>query len=74
MVCASTGIAASHVGGVTIHSWAGIGLGKGSPSMLVSKVLGNGAAVERWVAAAVLVLDEVSMLDSNLASNFLVPS
>ena len=42
--------------------------------MLVNKVLGNGAAVERWVAAAVLVLDEVSMLDSNLASNFLVPS
>ena len=31
-----------------------------------SKVLGNAAAVERWRKARVLVLDEISMLDSNL--------
>ena len=65
-VVAPTGIAASHVQGVTIHSWAGIGLGKGSPAALCDKVLGNGAAVERWRRARCLVIDEVSMLDSGI--------
>ena len=65
-VTAPTGIAASHVQGVTIHSWAGIGLGKGSPSTLCDKVLGNAAALDRWRRAKCLVLDEVSMLDSGV--------
>jgi ATP-dependent DNA helicase PIF1 len=66
VVTASTGIAASHIGGGTIHSFAGIGLGKGGRQKLVEKVLGNSAAVGRWESVAVLVLDEVSMLDSEL--------
>ena len=65
-VTAPTGIAASHVQGVTIHSWAGIGLGKGAPGKLLDKVRSNGAASARWRRAAVLVIDEISMLDSNL--------
>ena len=65
-VTASTGIAASHVHGVTIHSFAGIGLGKGGSAALVQKVLGNGAAVDRWTKTRVLVIDEVSMLDSGI--------
>ena len=65
-VTAPTGIAASHVGGTTIHSWAGIGLGKGSLDTLRSKVMGNAAACARWTRATVLLLDEASMLDSNL--------
>ena len=65
-VTAPTGIAASHVQGVTIHSWAGIGLGKGSRDTLLQKVQGNGAACDRWRKARVLVIDEISMLDSFL--------
>jgi ATP-dependent DNA helicase PIF1 len=65
-VTASTGIAASHVQGVTVHSWAGIGLGKGSAAKLVEKVSSNGAATARWQKASALVIDEVSMLDSNI--------
>ena len=65
-VVAPTGIAASHVQGVTIHSWAGIGLGKGSPSTLCDKVMSNAAAVDRWRRAKCLVVDEVSMLDSGI--------
>jgi len=67
-VTAPTGIAASHVQGQTIHSWAGIGLGKGSVDTVVSKALGNSGACDRWRAASVLVIDEVSMLDSHLFS------
>ena len=51
---------------MTIHSWAGIGLGKGPPHSLLQKVMSSSAAVERWRRAAVLVVDEVSMLDSGL--------
>jgi len=65
-VTASTGIAASHIGGQTIHSWAGIGLGKGNQEKLLEKVLGNAAAIKRWQSASALVLDEVSMLDGKL--------
>ena len=65
-VCAPTGIAASHVQGVTIHSWSGIGLGRGSKDTLLQKVISNGAACGRWTGAKVLVIDEISMLDSNL--------
>lgn len=63
---APTGIAASHVQGVTIHSWAGIGLGKGSRDTLLQKVTNNGAACDRWCKAKVLIIDEISMLDSYL--------
>ena len=65
-VTAPTGIAASHLGGQTIHSWAGIGLGKGGVDKLLPKVLSNEAAVGRWRRAAALVIDEVSMLDGSL--------
>ena len=65
-VTAPTGIAATHIGGMTIHSWSGIGLGKGGADALVSRVLHSAPAVERWRAARTLVIDEVSMLDGVL--------
>lgn len=65
-VTAPTGIAASHIGGQTIHSFAGVGLGVGSSRQLLSKVKKSAAAVERWNNARVLVLDEISMLDADL--------
>jgi len=67
-ITAPTGIAASHINGVTIHSWAGLGLGKGSPEALAEKVGKSSDACARWRAARVLVVDEISMLDANLFS------
>lgn len=40
-ITASTGIASVNIGGSTIHSWAGIGLGKESAEKLVGKLLGQ---------------------------------
>ncbi|KAI0651483.1 hypothetical protein C8Q79DRAFT_38300 [Trametes meyenii] len=39
-VTASTGIASVNIGGCTLHSWAGIGLGKEDKERLVGKILG----------------------------------
>lgn len=40
-ITASTGIASVNIGGTTIYSWAGIGLGKESAEKLVGKLLGK---------------------------------
>jgi ATP-dependent DNA helicase PIF1 len=65
-VTASTGLAACNVGGVTLHSFAGIGLGKEDVPELVRKIKKNQKAKHRWMRTKVLVVDEVSMVDGDL--------
>ncbi|KXT12930.1 hypothetical protein AC579_4132 [Pseudocercospora musae] len=65
-VTASTGLAACNVGGVTLHSFAGIGLGKEDVPELVRKIKRNQKAKHRWMRTKVLVIDEVSMVDGEL--------
>ena len=65
-VCAPTGVAAIHVGGSTLHSFFGIGLGTGSLSSLVQKVKGNTEAQKRIDETDALIIDECSMLSSDL--------
>ncbi|SMR46422.1 unnamed protein product [Zymoseptoria tritici ST99CH_1A5] len=65
-VTASTGLAACNVGGVTLHSFAGIGLGKEDIPELVKKIKRNQKAKHRWMRTKVLVVDEVSMVDGDL--------
>lgn len=65
-VTASTGLAACNIGGVTLHSFAGIGLGKESAEDLVKKIRRNAKAKQRWLRTKVLIMDEVSMVDGDL--------
>ncbi|KAJ5411509.1 uncharacterized protein N7487_005868 [Penicillium crustosum] len=65
-VTASTGLAACNIGGVTLHSFAGIGLGKEPVPELVKKIKKNQKARNRWLRTKVLVVDEVSMVDGDL--------
>ena len=65
-VTASTGLAACNVGGVTLHSFAGIGLGKEPAPELVKKIKKNMKAKTRWLRTRVLVIDEISMVDGEL--------
>jgi len=66
-VTASTGIAASHIAGVTLHSWAGIGIASGKdPAKLIQKVRNNRGASHRWRTTKTLVIDEISMIDGVL--------
>lgn len=61
-ITASTGIAATHMGGVTIHSWTGIGI-KDSLGLHDLQELSERAQVRRKIEEAkVLIIDEVSML------------
>lgn len=65
-VTASTGIAACNIGGVTLHSFAGVGLGTEETPALVKKVRGNRQAATRWMRLQVLIIDEISMVDPGL--------
>jgi len=65
-VTASTGIAACNIGGVTIHSFAGIGLGQDSAEALTTKIKKNKKASGRWLRTQVLIIDEVSMVEGDL--------
>lgn len=65
-VTASTGLAACNIGGVTLHSFAGIGLGKEPVEELVKKIKRNQKAKHRWMRTKVLVIDEISMVDGEL--------
>jgi len=65
-VTASTGLAACNIGGVTLHSFAGIGLGKEDIPELVKKIRRNQKAKHRWMRTKILVVDEISMVDGDL--------
>mmetsp|Transcript_27331 Transcript_27331/g.43391 ORF Transcript_27331/g.43391 Transcript_27331/m.43391 type:complete len:300 (+) Transcript_27331:44-943(+) len=62
---AMTGIAAAHIGGSTLHSFAGIGMGNGDKHELLKKALNNKPR-NRWYRAEILIIDEVSMLSADL--------
>ena len=65
---ASTGIAASHISGTTLHWFSGCGLCKDRMDVLYDRLNGakpgskGSAALERWIKCKVLIVDEISML------------
>ncbi|MDQ5957951.1 MAG: ATP-dependent helicase [Patescibacteria group bacterium] len=61
---ASTGIAATHIGGVTIHSWSGLGVKDGLSVYDLESLLEKKYLSDRVRGASVLILDEISMLSS----------
>ena len=65
-VTAPTGVAACNVGGITLHSFAGVGLGKGTAKYLADMVVKHNSKAAKWNQCQVLVIDEVSMLDGHL--------
>jgi len=65
-VTASTGLAACNIGGVTLHSFGGIGLGKEDVPALVKKIKKNPKAKNRWLRTKILIIDEISMVDGDL--------
>ena len=63
-VTASTGIAATHIGGVTIHSWSGIGIKDKLTDRDIDSMEQKPYLWKRFENTKVLVIDEVSMLNA----------
>ena len=61
-VTASTGIAATHMGGMTIHAWSGIGVRDRLTEYDLDDLESRSYLRKRLLEASVLIIDEVSML------------
>ncbi len=61
-ITASTGIAATHIGGMTIHSWSGIGIKGKLDEYDLDRIASSEYIAKRVRRAKVLIIDEVSML------------
>lgn len=63
-ITASTGIASTHIGGMTIHSWSGLGIKNDLSIYDLEAMLEKEYIVKRITKAKVLIIDEISMLSS----------
>ncbi len=61
-VTASTGIAATQIGGTTLHSWTGMGVKPDLAPSDLKSIMDNRRIADRIRHARVLIIDEVSML------------
>lgn len=64
-VTASTGIAATHMNGMTIHGWAGIGIKDEISEYDLEQLEDKQYLWKRFDKARVLIIDEVSMLHAH---------
>lgn len=65
-VTASTGIAATHIGGMTIHSWSGVGIKDQLNAQELDAIVSKEKVAKRIKDAHVLIIDEISMLDGKV--------
>ncbi|XP_078455718.1 ATP-dependent DNA helicase PIF1 [Lampetra planeri] len=61
---ASTGVAACHIGGMTLHAFAGMGSGVGPLEQCVTMARRPGV-LQRWRSCHTLIIDEVSMVSAD---------
>lgn len=64
-VTASTGIAATHIGGRTIHSWAGIGIKDRLTARDLQSLAKKSYLKKQFEKVEVLLIDEISMLHAH---------
>ena len=60
---ASTGAAACHIGGTTLHAFAGIGIGSGTLEHCIEMASQEHRAAQ-WRKCRCLIIDEISMIDA----------
>ena len=65
-ITSTTGISALLIGGSTLHSYLGIGLGEGTYEAVVKRIKNNKLKVKRWKELQTKIIDEVSMLTPEL--------
>ena len=64
-VTASTGIAANHIDGTTIHSFAGMTSPDINPAYIYKQIINQSTkeVINHWKTCEVLIIDEISMID-----------
>lgn len=79
-ITASTGIAATHLQGITIHSWSGIGIRDSINEKDLEKLITSKSVKRNYKKTKTLIIDEISMLHKHqldmidiLARNILEP-
>jgi ATP-dependent DNA helicase PIF1 len=65
-ITSTTGVSALLIKGVTLHSWAGIGLGEESAMVLAKKIQTNKKSRKKWESVDILIIDEISMMPPDL--------
>ncbi len=68
-VTASTGIAATHLGGQTLHSWSGMGIREHFEREDLDRIAKNKTVRERIEKTHVLIIDEISMISRKMLEN-----
>jgi ATP-dependent exoDNAse (exonuclease V) alpha subunit len=63
-ITASTGVAATHINGMTINAWSGIGIKTDLSLTALDELMQRKYLRERFTKTKVLIIDEVSMLSS----------
>ncbi|XP_052776592.1 ATP-dependent DNA helicase PIF1-like [Mya arenaria] len=61
---ASTGVAACHIGGTTLHQFAGVGSGQGSLEQCI-ELASRTQIAQQWRKCHHLIIDEISMVDGD---------
>ncbi len=61
-ITASTGIAATHIGGMTIHAWSGMGIRETLSDWDIESLEEKKYLWDRYDKVQVLIIDEISML------------
>ncbi len=63
-VTAATGIAATHISGMTLHSWSGIGIADHLSAADIDRIASREHVAKRIAKAVLLIIDEISMLSA----------
>lgn len=63
-ITASTGVAATHINGITINAWAGIGIKSDISDTAIAELKQRKYLRDRFTKTNVLIIDEVSMLSA----------
>ncbi|MFC0819500.1 helix-turn-helix domain-containing protein [Moraxella marmotae] len=61
-ITASTGIASTHMNGMTVHAWSGIGIQNEFAKLNLKKLAMREDYLDRILKTKVLIIDEISML------------
>jgi ATP-dependent DNA helicase PIF1 len=65
-ITASTGVAATHIHGQTLHAWSGIGITDTFSEYEIDRIASKEPVAKRIQKTSVLIIDEISMLSGTL--------